>query len=141
MAMEKPKVNRRNAVIATIAGVTGVLSAPILSRLVTFGKSTKSLDLEKITGKNVIEEIQKAKKIFEAEGKKFWDRVNAKVLRDPENRSRIQYAQDAFLYTKAKNISPKIQAKLGVIIPGLAAQESKFDAALVNKRSGAYGTW
>ena len=136
---EKGPNNLRRGLAAV--GFVGVLGAPLLRRLLSRKEKSKPLALDRIVDKDVLTQIQIFKQVFAKEGADFLGRVNAKVIGDPKQRTRGEYAQDAFLYSKAKNMSAKIQAKLGVIMPGLAAQESKYVADLKEKRTAAYGVW
>lgn len=123
-----------------VGGTLGVLAAPLIDRILFRTNKEKLIPLEKISSEKVLAAIQKYKKEFESDSK-FKNRLDVKVLNDPHGRSRLEYVREAFLTTKSENFSPRMQAKLAVIIPGLAAQESKFDASSKNTRSGAYGIY
>lgn len=134
------KISRRTGILWWTVGLAGALAAPKISKFIFPEKVAK---LEFMTSEETLGKIRRFKEERFDRDKEFQTKANTIVDSDPQSpkRTRAKYAQDTFLTRKAKNFPPSIQAKLAVIAPGIAAQESGYNAGLVNSETGAFGVW
>jgi hypothetical protein len=87
---ERPDANKiKSATRRTFsfAGIGSVLAAPFISRLIFKDQKRTLVRLDKISETTVLQDLSRYKRNFETDSG-LQTRINAKVLRDPEARTR-----------------------------------------------------
>lgn len=151
MSLENKPNNNQNKPVEKIArrgflkGAVGVVAATIAGGLASrqvketnnYFKADTKEKIDKYVDEGPLTKIEKFKKSFEVD-RKFFERANTQVIGVKENISRVNYAQDSFLNFKAKKMPPSFQAKMAVLVPGILAQETRYDPTVVSS-AGATG--